>query len=326
MTSALWLADWSDSEDDDFRRAWREAGLSPRVVRSKPLGTTVGSGLHRLRSYPAYAGLAWNGLRQAANAPVVAWQPLAGALVGVLRRGERPPLVVLNPLFDPDGAAPVQAMIRRGVSRADRVVMFSRRAVDAAATLGIPANRLDFVPLGVRPRRTSPAPPGDYVVAVGRDGRDWATLAAAAKEVPTEIVVVGPGPDQAPGLPVRPPMPRAELLDFLAGAAAVVVPLLRPDRTSGQLAVLDAMSVGRAVVATRTQGTEDYVTDETGRLVPPGDPEALAAALMEVTAPGTAGAMGQAALAAVDGPFSLLRFVTDIDRIANEAVVAGAAR
>ena len=203
-------------------------------------------------------------------------------------------------------------MIRRGVSRADRVVMFSRRAVDAATTLGIPANRLDFVPLGVRPRRTSPAPPGDYVVAVGRDGRDWATLAAAAKEVPTEIVVVGPGPDQAPGLRVRPPMPRAELLDFLAGAAAVVVPLLRPDRTSGQLAVLDAMSVGRAVVATRTQGTEDYVTPETGILVPPGDAGALRAGMARVADPDVGRAMGEAALAAARGPLSLERFVAEI--------------
>ena len=46
--------------------------------------------------------------------------------------------------------------------------------------------------------------------------------------------------------------------------------------------VLDAMCFARPVVATRAGGIPDAVVDgETGRMVSPRDPEALAAALLE---------------------------------------------
>jgi glycosyltransferase involved in cell wall biosynthesis len=49
------------------------------------------------------------------------------------------------------------------------------------------------------------------------------------------------------------------------------------------LIILEAMAAGRPVVATWTSGTDEAVLDgETGRLVPPGDPQALAAGVVEV--------------------------------------------
>ncbi len=50
-------------------------------------------------------------------------------------------------------------------------------------------------------------------------------------------------------------------------------------------AVLEAMAAGLPVIGTAIEGTEDLVvTDETGWLVPPGDPEALSLALLEAAA------------------------------------------
>ena len=47
------------------------------------------------------------------------------------------------------------------------------------------------------------------------------------------------------------------------------------------LAILEAMASGKAVVGTRVGGTPDVVSDfETGRLLPPGDPESLAKAIL----------------------------------------------
>lgn len=318
MTAPLWLADWSDGEDADFRAACAAAGVPARVLRSRPLGPSVGRVGHRLRSWPAYARLAAEGLARAGGAPLVAWQPLAGALAAGARR-RRPAVVALNPILVP-GRGGAQRAVLAGLRRADRVVLYSRRGVDAAAGLGLDRSRLRFVALGVRARRERPAPPGEYLLAAGREDRDWATLGRAAHEVDADIVVVGP-PSLPPAgrLRVHPPVDRERFVALLEGAAGLVVPLRRPDRTAGQLAVLDAMSVGRAVVATRTQGTEDYVTPATGLLVPPGDPVALAAALRRLLEPGVAAGLGVGALAAARADLSLERFVTEVHHLAVAA-------
>jgi glycosyltransferase involved in cell wall biosynthesis len=67
------------------------------------------------------------------------------------------------------------------------------------------------------------------------------------------------------------------------------------------------------VVATRTQGTEDYVSPETGILVPPGDASALRAALATIADIDVARDMGQTALEHARGPLALERFVADVD-------------
>jgi glycosyltransferase involved in cell wall biosynthesis len=110
---------------------------------------------------------------------------------------------------------------------------------------------------------------------------------------------------------------RQRFLDLVERSAALVVPVLPSGRAAGQLAALDAMSVGRAVIASSSAGLEDYVTDETGRLAPPGDPAALRRAMEEVLAPGVAAELGAAGLAAARGPLSLTRFVSAIDVIAK---------
>jgi glycosyltransferase involved in cell wall biosynthesis len=310
----IWLADWSDSEDEDFRAAFAAAGVEARVLRGPPLGRSVGTRLHRVRSWPAYTSLTVRGLRTAGGAPVVAWQPIAGALAALLRRGGRPPLVLLNPLLDPGAASLRQRIVLAGAARADRIVFFSSRALEVGAALGLSRPRLRFVPLGIRAAPDWRPPAGDYLLAVGRESRDWQTLARAAQGLPCEVVVVGPSslPESRP-LRLVPQRDRRRLLELVDGARALVVPLLRAERSAGQLAILDAISVGRAVVATRAQGTEDYVSAETGFLVPPGDSEALHEALLCVHALPVAEAMGRAAHAAARGPLSLERFVAAVD-------------
>jgi glycosyltransferase involved in cell wall biosynthesis len=251
----------------------------------------------------------------------VAWQPIAGAVAGLLRSSGSPRLVVLNPLLDPSSRSGRQRVMLHGLARTDQVLFFSHGGLEAAAALGLRGPRLGFVPLGVRARRAARSTAGTYFLAAGREQRDWATLARAAAGLDADIRVVGPRslPASAASLTRLPQVDRPRFLELLEGAIALVVPLAATSRPAGQLAVLDALSVGRAVVATRGPGTVDYVAPETGILVPPGDPDALRAALARLLEPGVADALGAGALAAAQGPLSLERFVAAVDAAAHAA-------
>ncbi len=95
-------------------------------------------------------------------------------------------------------------------------------------------------------------------------------------------------------------------------AAADVVAL--PSRAEALPTVLlEAAAAGRPAVATRVGGTPEVVEDgRTGRLVPPGDPEALADALAELLSdPARARRMGRAARRWAEAHFDLDRQVRE---------------
>ncbi len=87
---------------------------------------------------------------------------------------------------------------------------------------------------------------------------------------------------------------RADVLDLMGAADAVC---LASDVEGLPLTVLEAMSVGRPVVATDVGGLRDAVLrGRTGWLVPAGDADGFADALLELAAdPGRAREMGEAA-------------------------------
>lgn len=314
------MADWSDAEEGEFRTACDAAGVAVEVVRSAPLGTTVGRLSHRFRSYPRYVSLALRGTVRAAGGPLVAWQPLAGIVAGLLPGASKRTLIVLNPNLRRYGPRLKQALKLVGVSRAAYVVFYSRAALEVAAALGLPRGRLRVVPLGARPKRSRPAPPGSILLAVGRDHRDWRTLAAAARDSGLEVVVTGPSrlpPDVDLPL-VRTESPQ-EYIELVERAAAVVVPLVDGDRPAGLLTLLDAFSLGRPVVATAGSATGDYVTSDRGILVPAGNPQALRSAMEQVRDPSVSRRLGAAALDATRSELSMQRFVEALDRLAQEA-------
>jgi glycosyltransferase involved in cell wall biosynthesis len=89
------------------------------------------------------------------------------------------------------------------------------------------------------------------------------------------------------------------------------------------LAVIEAMAAARPVVATRVGFLDDLVVNgSTGKLVPPGDPEALAEAIVRVLEdPERARAWGLAGLARYERLFTADRMV---ERVAFNGVGAGA--
>jgi glycosyltransferase involved in cell wall biosynthesis len=135
------------------------------------------------------------------------------------------------------------------------------------------------------------------VVAVGRlkAPKDFLTLIRAAAALPPrsyELVVVGDGPERALlqgeierlGLEdrVRLEGERADVPELLARADVFV---LSSASEGMPISVLEAMAAGLPVVASAVGGVPELVLDgETGRLVPPGDPPALAGALRPLLA------------------------------------------
>jgi len=223
---------------------------------------------------------------------------------------------VLNPIPRPDGSLP--EVVRRLALRADAVVSYSRRHHASLIEAGLPPRTSVFLRLGTLARVAAPGAPGSYLVAAGREDRDWPTLARAAEQCATPLTVVGPvGDVNFPRhVTTLASLPRGDLLELMRDSAGVVIPLRSARRPAGQLALLDSLSVGRPVVATRTAGTEDYVTEDLGRLVDPADADGLAAAMSAVAAPELSFRLAGGAFAAATGELSLARFVREVHHVA----------
>ena len=87
---------------------------------------------------------------------------------------------------------------------------------------------------------------------------------------------------------------RRDVPEVMAALDVLVLPSIRSEATSQ--VIPQAFAVGTPVVASTVGGSPELVRDgETGRLVPPGDARALAAAVLElVSDPARARALGRA--------------------------------
>ena len=181
------------------------------------------------------------------------------------------------------------ALYRWVARRALGILTNSRGEVGSTVRrFGLDAGRVRYVPM------YSTVAPGErgegrgYVLSAGRTLRDNATLLEAARRFRWPLVWVAGRGDAAGGaLPENVRMmreiPLEEHLRLMEGANAVVVPLLPAERSTGQVVVLEAMAMGKPVVATRLAGTEDLIEDgRTGLLVEAGNAAALAAAVDRV--------------------------------------------
>ena len=190
---------------------------------------------------------------------------------------------------------------------------------------GVPVERLHTVRLGIDADHFTPRPfpEGNPVVfSVGDDRmRDHETLVAAMSTthahmpwMQVELATTLPV-DLAPTLGVvhRRRMDQA-VRDCYARAMVVAVALHPTRQGSGLTVVLETMASGRPLVVTDNPGLRDYVRHgETGLLVPPNDPRAMAAAVESLLAnPGKAHAMGIRGRQVVEEFFTSRHMADDI--------------
>lgn len=171
------------------------------------------------------------------------------------------------------------------------VAMFHCMTSAQARTLreqyGIPADRIEVVHWHVDHRFFHPqagaAGQGRRICSAGMASRDYATLLQATQGLDVELKIAADSPWFQSALNVTPESaePNAEirsfgthsaLRDLYASSRFVVVPLLDVDRAAGISVILEAMSMGKAVIATRTSSPDDLIVDgRNGFHVKPGD-------------------------------------------------------
>jgi len=172
----------------------------------------------------------------------------------------------------------------RLLARADRfVVHASSEVASYAHWLRLPQHRFRFIPLqrgNIDHLEPSPIPK-PYIVSMGSANRDYATLMDAVIGTGIKTVIIAKKPI-VDSLPEHPDLVKLhgltlkECNSILKHAHINVVPISETQTASGQVTFLTAMRMGVPTVATRSVGTIDYLCDnETGLLVPPGDPATL---------------------------------------------------
>lgn len=129
----------------------------------------------------------------------------------------------------------------------------------------------------------------NIIFSPGRDpGRDFKTLFEATKGLDMQVKITTRSNNIKKLLPLPPwvlhtDLSSDELVVEFAKARIVVIPLdTRSDvnNAMGCSTLVEAMAMGKAIIATRTKTMESYITDGVnGILVPPQDPKALRAAI-----------------------------------------------
>jgi glycosyltransferase involved in cell wall biosynthesis len=230
-------------------------------------------------------------------------------------------------------------LVERGLTRrAARVIAITealrRFTVDE---VGLPSDKVDVVHYGLDslpepwgPNPELPLPAGARILLcvarlVPQKGVDVAVRALArvrASHPDAVLVVLGEGPERSrlAGDGVYLPGRVGDVADWYRRAELVV----HPARWEGfGLALLEAMLAGKPVVASAVSSIPEIVVDgKTGLLVPPDDPELLAAAVIRLLDDAeTANAYGAAGQARARSEFSVARMA---DRTAAVYAAVGA--
>lgn len=231
---------------------------------------------------------AWTLFRQVKTYDVVMTMGIRTAMIygALCAVTGRPPKQVMTEIFI-DAPRPHNpfwhlktALYRRLARRAWGLIAFSTAETRTlAARYQLDPERVRFVPfcspidVGTYPETDPP-----YVFSGGRTSRDYALLlemATCLPEIPFVVVCGKTDLSTAatlPNLTIHREIPKSEYLKWLQGAALVVLPLQPTERSTGQVVLLEAMACGKAVITSRTPGTEDYlVPGVSGEWVPPGD-------------------------------------------------------
>jgi glycosyltransferase involved in cell wall biosynthesis len=304
--------------------------LNERESEADALGRWLRS--QRVQLFHDHAGIGWEGHQGIYAA--------RRAGIGAIVRTEHLPYLLTEPAQ--------REAHRRLVASVDQLICVSDGAQQEFIKAGIPLEKLRVVRNGISPpparqasrlqvrQRLGLPSEARIVLTVARleHQKGHLHLLAAipsvrARHPDTYFVWVGEGTlhselreklhEQGSDGFVRMVGSRSDVADLMGGSDVLVLPSLFEGLP---LVILEAMSIGLPVVGTNVCGTAEAIEDGvTGRLVPPRDPLALAASIVDVLdQPGLASARAEAARQRVEQEFSARRMGQEVARVYMEVL------
>jgi len=219
------------------------------------------------------------------------------------------------------------------VEAVDFFVVHSRTQVEALIDAGLPPEQVRLLPYGVDTKFWSAGPTEEdpLVVSPGREHRDHVTFAAAMDGLDVRAFVTD-GSAHSPAARRRVPavwpsnidrgsVGLSALRELYARAAVVVVPLVPTDFPAGITVAVEAMSMGKAVVISSTDGLRGALADpEAVVTVPPGDVGAMRLAITSLLDdPGKRRRLGERARSAAQDHHDVRRFGAALHELMTEA-------
>jgi glycosyltransferase involved in cell wall biosynthesis len=262
------LADKLCAEIFDFRSVHASGMLLVKIARGfgNPIGLAALALVRRKEFDVFYAGAESTGL-------------VLAALFKFVRR--RPKIAILNHYLSGNKKAFLFRLfgLRRTFDSLICLNEFQTRF--AKETLHIAPDRVSSVHYGANvdgaffdPSR-SKTTPGGYILSVGRERRDYDTLLTALQGIDLRSTIVASGirdsgeynnlSSTVAAVPVTVRLLRhvsyVELRDLYAGCLFTVLPVHDVEYPAGVTAIIEAMAMGKTVIATRSRGIREYVED-----------------------------------------------------------------
>jgi|GEM_PF-503425 len=229
---------------------------------------------------------------QATDGGVITVFPQLASVVGMYQQLSRRQIPIVAWLFS---VGTCRSGLRRWMAQAslqhiNRFVVHTRRECEMYSQwLGLPKERFVFFPYQVAdiPVQYEENTTQPFIAALGSAHRDFPTLFQAVETLKLSTIVAS-GSRALTGLQL-PAQVQAPLgLDKqnclrLAQEARINIVPMKTDAhitAAGQVTIVEAMRMGRVVIASRCNGAEDYIIHgETGLLVEPGSTQSLVRAI-----------------------------------------------
>jgi glycosyltransferase involved in cell wall biosynthesis len=283
--------------------------------------------------YPAYWHLglrAISKVRKTHYDLVVAWEGKNGFPYGVLRniaKQRTPKLIILTFIYR-GMITHFPRFARFGLEAVNHVTVTTKFEYDYySSALSLPKDKLSICPLGWYDIDTSQGNQTErsedrFILAAGRSYRDYATLARAVEGLDIKVLIIAK-PFNLAGLKLpdnietRDLLPIKDFLDILLQAQFVVAPLQPVPYSVGEINIVQSLSAGKAIIATRTPSSEIYIKHgSNGLLVSPGNADDMRQAILRLWQnPDQVAKMGQAARLSFENEFTFEKFAQRVYNI-----------